>query len=209
MGIWLMPAPESLAIVEVKFRNESDLAIAVDTLRPLRVNGTINGLPNMRCALAWRRACHLARADRYDKPSPLPDSVLAEMMRKLNIGWWNMNIGLYGPGEVTAAQLKTVQAAFGAVPGAEVNAHTLDEADARLGRTVAAAARGPACPASKPSQLINWLTAARARTSNYSPVFPPRGRDAVKLYKLTAPPLWVVASISAAPSIISSSIAWR
>ena len=42
MGVWLMPQPEAVANVAISLPNAGDLPAMVDTLRPLRLNDTIN-----------------------------------------------------------------------------------------------------------------------------------------------------------------------
>jgi 4-cresol dehydrogenase (hydroxylating) len=181
MGIWLMPEPEGMVLCEVKFPRESDLEAAVDVLRPLRLKGVIPSIANMRNALGVA-AGSTSREQWWDKPGPLPDAVISEMMRKLNIGWWNMSFALYGPPQITSAQLDMARAAFGVVPGAELTARTLDLAAlARPDRGGGGSRAG--IPGLAAFQLANWRGGAGAHV-DFSPIFPPHGADAVKLYKM-------------------------
>jgi 4-cresol dehydrogenase (hydroxylating) len=42
MGVWLMPEPESISVVEAIFPKEEDIVPLIDCLRPLRLDGTLS-----------------------------------------------------------------------------------------------------------------------------------------------------------------------
>ncbi|MDD0857744.1 hypothetical protein NHF46_08275 [Arthrobacter alpinus] len=45
MGVWLMPEPEVFATGSIICHNDEDIAPLIDALRPLVLDGTIQGLP--------------------------------------------------------------------------------------------------------------------------------------------------------------------
>jgi len=181
MGIWLMPRPEAGATVRVNFEREEDLAAAVDALRPLRIEGVVNGVPNMRNVLGGAIA-QGRRVDWYDKPGPIPDSVLEEMKRRLNIGWWNMTFGIYGRSEVVAANAHIARAAFDGLPGARVEVTTIEgEALLRADRGGGGSRAG--VPGLAGLRVADWRGGKGAHI-DFSPLLPPRGEDAVRIHKL-------------------------
>ena len=182
LGIWLMPEPEAATLCEVRFPREEDIAGAVDALRPLRIKGTIPGVANMRNAVGIA-AGTTSRSDWLPERGPLSAGVIEAMKAKLGIGWWNMSFALYGPEDIMATQLKSVRAAFDAVPGAELSAKVID------GPTLAAPARGGGgsrvgVPGLAAFQLPNWRGGAGAHV-DFSPILAPRGPDAVRIYQLS------------------------
>lgn len=118
MGMWMMPCPECFRICEVKFPKDSDLGPMIETLRPLKVDGTID------CRAIAVNAIRIAqgvskRTDWYDGKGAVPDSAIEAMKQKFGIGAWNLIFGLYGLEGVVEARHKIVKEAFEKIPGAE------------------------------------------------------------------------------------------
>ena len=127
IGVWLMPAPEQFAVVEFMFQREEDIVPIIDTLRPLRLDGTV---PTATIA-NWMRiaAGNTTRAEWYDGKGPLPDRAIEKLMQKMGIGYWGMRFGLYGLPRIVAEKLKIVGKAFSGIKGAGMTVATYRRGD--------------------------------------------------------------------------------
>lgn len=120
MGVWLMPAPECYMPGWLTLRNDSDLELLLEKLRPLMMDGTIPNQPmiiNAVCAMS----AFAGREDWYDGEGPMPESVIDEIAKQPGFGRWVMRFALYGDGKIVERQREIVEAAFGSIPGAEVS----------------------------------------------------------------------------------------
>ena len=111
MGLWLMPAPESMIGLDIEMENADDLGWAVDVIAPLRREGVLQHTPSLG---SWLRGAAVltTRKEWYDKPGALPDDVIAAIRKKFGIGWWSASLRLYGYEEVNEASAKVIQRAF-------------------------------------------------------------------------------------------------
>lgn len=111
MGLWLMPAPESVISLTMELDQPEDLGWTIDTLAPLRREGLIQQSPTIG---NWLRAIAVksVRSDWYDKPGPFPAEVVERVKRENNIGWWSAGIRFYGRETVTRASADVVRKAF-------------------------------------------------------------------------------------------------
>lgn len=180
LGIWLMPRPEAMAIARIEFAEEADLAPAVDALRPLRIDGVINGIPNMRNALG-AAVIGSRRSDWYEGPGPIPDSVLRTIMREKDVGWWHLQYAIYGRESVVRAQCAIADGAFAAIPGARVTSRVV------AGEALTSPDRGgggsrAALPSLNALGIVDWRGGSGGHI-DFSPVFPPVGRDALALHR--------------------------
>jgi 4-cresol dehydrogenase (hydroxylating) len=120
MGVWLMPPPECYMPGWLTLRKDSDLELLLEKLRPLMLDGTIPNQPmiiNAVCAMS----AFAGREDWYTGEGPMPESVIEEIARQPGFGRWVMRFALYGDEKVVDRQREIVEAAFGAIPGAEVS----------------------------------------------------------------------------------------
>jgi 4-cresol dehydrogenase (hydroxylating) flavoprotein subunit len=178
MGIWLMPEPESLTTVSMKFKNEDDLGAIVDTVRPLKLRGTIQNQAVIAGPI--RAAAGLSTRDQwYRGEGAMPEAAILEMIGKLGLGYWNVRCGLYGPAEINAVRLRALSDAFGKIPGAEITSRTYspDEELAPPDRTMAG------FPSLGALQVANWR-GGRGGHIDFSPISPPRAADAVAQYRM-------------------------
>lgn len=178
--IWLMPRPEALAVGRIEFAAEEDLAAAVDALRPLRIEGVINGVPNLRNVLG-AAVMNGQRSEWYDKPGPIPEDVLRRIMARQNVGWWSLQYAIYGRESVVAAQAKIAQDALLRVPGARgevkiTGSEALKTPDRGGGGSRAA------IPGLAGLGIVDWRGGSGSHI-DFSPVFPPIGRDALALHR--------------------------
>ena len=111
MGLWLMPAPESMIALDVELENMDDLGWAVDVIAPLRREGVLQHTPSLG---SWLRGAAVltTRKEWYDKPGALPDDVIAAIRKRFGIGWWSVALRLYGYEDVNEGAAKVIQRAF-------------------------------------------------------------------------------------------------
>jgi 4-cresol dehydrogenase (hydroxylating) flavoprotein subunit len=111
LGLWLMPAPAAYRTVLVQYSRDEDLARAVETVRPLRLSGTIAN----PCTLAnatLRLTEFARREDLFQGSGPVPDGLLLAAARQHGIAPWNLSFSLYGTPEQIAPNLQIVTRAF-------------------------------------------------------------------------------------------------
>src|SRR5439155_557190 len=79
IGVWLMPEPEMYSPVDIGVDREEDIVALIDTLRPLRLDGTIPAT----VIANWMRivATHTTRAQWYDGKDAMPPSAIASAPR--------------------------------------------------------------------------------------------------------------------------------
>jgi 4-cresol dehydrogenase (hydroxylating) flavoprotein subunit len=111
MGLWLMPAPESMIALDIELENADDLGWAVELIAPLRREGLLQHTPSLG---SWLRGAAVltSRKEWYDRPGAIPDDVIAAIRKRFGIGWWTANLRLFGYEEVNEAAAKVVQRAF-------------------------------------------------------------------------------------------------
>jgi 4-cresol dehydrogenase (hydroxylating) len=179
LGVWLMPAPPAYLLGEIRFRHEADLETIVDILRPLRLDETIRNHVVIEGGL--RRAAGLSsRQQWYEGVGAMPESAVAAMLDKLNVGRWNLHFALYGTSELIDARYAIVQRAFARVPGATLSA-------ARYSGDAQPTGGGDRNLAGIPSmsafRMLDWRGGAGAHV-DFAPVCPATGRDALRQYTM-------------------------
>lgn len=179
LGMWLMPRPETYVIAHVKLRHETDLEAAVETLRPLKLDETIRNHAVIEGAI--RHAAGLsARRDWFGGAGPLPESVIEDMMRRLDIGRWNVHFAIYGEPGVVEARLAVAQRAFSRVAGASIELHRYGSGAEPVG----GAERNMAgIPTMSAFRMLDWLGGTGAHV-DFSPICPFTGRDAMRQYSV-------------------------
>jgi len=113
VGMWLMPKPETIVSLDMELDRADDLGWAIDTLAPMRRDGLIQQSPSLG---NWLRAAAVLthRSDWYDQPGALPDSVIDAIRKQFGLGWWSINLRLYGPEEITLATAEVIKRKFAA-----------------------------------------------------------------------------------------------
>lgn len=175
IGVWLMPEPETFAVVEFLFRREEDIAAVIDSLRGLRLDGTV---PTATIA-NWMRiaAGNTTRTEWYDGKGPLPESAIQKLIREMGIGYWGMRFGLYGPTRIVAEKLRIVEKAFSRIDGAEMTV-----AKYRRGDKIAPEHGTLAGIPSVDLMPLNWLGGAGAHIE-CPLVVPMQGAEFLELYR--------------------------
>lgn len=179
LGIWLMPQPSAYLIAHVKFREEADLEAIVETLRPLKLAETIRNHAVIEGAI--RHAAGVSsRKDWYDGAGPMPETAIAEMVKRLQIGRWNLHFALYGEPEVIDAQYAITRRAFSRVRGAQIEAtRYAGDAEPRGGadRNMAG------IPSMSAFRMLDWRGGMGAHV-DFSPICPFTGGDAMRQYSV-------------------------
>jgi 4-cresol dehydrogenase (hydroxylating) flavoprotein subunit len=111
LGLWLMPSPASYRTILVQYPEDAALERAVETIRPLRLAGTIaNPCALSNAALAL--TAYTRRAELNQSGGPTPDAVILSAARQHGIEPWNLSFTLYGTAEQIAPNLDIVTRAF-------------------------------------------------------------------------------------------------
>jgi len=124
MGVWLMPQPEAVAYVQVSLPGIDDLPLMVDTLRPLRLNDTINAtytiVNPLRSIVDGFSMQGKSRADLYQGRDSLPLEVVTKELAAQGKAPWNATCNLFDRDKGLDLRLGAIQDAFGRIPGAKV-----------------------------------------------------------------------------------------
>lgn len=96
--IWLMPAPKYHEYFFFSFSRHEDIKIAIDLLRPLRLNGTIKSAVHIANDYKVISAIQLYPWDKDGKetPTPLSRDFLDKAAESWDFGAWNGYTALYG-----------------------------------------------------------------------------------------------------------------
>ena len=91
MGVWLMPWPETFAPIWLNAPKETDLIPIIDTVRELRLDRTLEGVPRLYNTLVFASLMEQRRRW-YDGDGPTPDHIIDEVARDLGFGRWVMSM---------------------------------------------------------------------------------------------------------------------
>lgn len=120
MGVWLMPPPACYMPGWLQLKNDSDLELLLERLRPLMIDGTIPNQPmiiNAVCAMS----AFTQRDAWYTGEGALPQPIIDEIAKQPMLGAWVMRFALYGDERIVARQREIVEAALGSIPGATLS----------------------------------------------------------------------------------------
>ena len=113
MGIWLMPEPEGMAGVTITIPRKDQLHALIETLRPLKLNDTINAPYTI--ANGWRQITGgRRRLDVYTGPGAIPPERAGEILASDGKGWWNVIFNLFDRPEGLDLRLDAIRKAFAA-----------------------------------------------------------------------------------------------
>lgn len=120
MGLWLMPEPDEMAGVDIDVPDKGDLARLIDTLRPLKLNDTINAPYTL--VNGWRQITTGAtRSDLYKGEDAIPESVVNDVLRSKGKGFWNVTFNLFDRQGGIDLRLAAIERAFkAALPAAKI-----------------------------------------------------------------------------------------
>ncbi len=116
MTVWLMPAPEYFQAFYFRCEEEEDLRGIIDTLRPLRMNGTLRSTMHIANDYKVVSAIQQYPWEETGGTTPLRPEAMPPLRKKFNCGAWNGSGGLYGTrGQVAEARKLVKQALRGKV----------------------------------------------------------------------------------------------
>ncbi len=177
MGMWLMPKPETIVNLDMELDQADDLAWAIDTLAPMRRSGLIQQNPSIG---NWLRAAAVltARTDWYDGDGALPDEVIDAIRKQFNLGWWSINLRLYGPEEITQATADVIQRTFAQKTDYPMRRGIWREGEVREMQPTSGV------PITFPLANAGWH-GGRGRHLGFSPALPQNGDLALAQFKRT------------------------
>jgi 4-cresol dehydrogenase (hydroxylating) len=176
MGLWLMPEPESTLGLSMQLPNPDDVGWAVDELAPLRMNGVLQQSPSIGNSLRVA-ASQSQRDEWYKGDGAMPESALREVLQKFGLGWWSINLRLYGPNEVNEANARIIKTAFARHTNQEFKVTQWHRGDP-------IADSGAGVPSVNALQIVNWR-GGRGGHIGFSPVLPPTSEHVLKQFHST------------------------
>lgn len=182
MGLWMLPAPEVFHPVWVRLWNEEDLGPAVDILRQLRLERTIEGVPGLFNTLIIASGFE-RRQTFWDGDGPIPDAVIDEIGKKLEVGRWLMRAGLYGHEAQVDMQFERIKEAFSTIPGADVWGSKVPFDDIPKIENQGELVIG-GVPNIAGNFMTGWYSETDGAHLDFAPVIPLVGRDVVRCHQL-------------------------
>jgi 4-cresol dehydrogenase (hydroxylating) len=164
-GMWLMPEPDTSLQLSLEIPNAEDIGWVVDTLRPLKLGGIIDQTIFIR---SWLGTMVFLgqRKDFWDKPGAIPEARIKELLKQHKLGYWKLQLRLYGEESVTRAKAEIVKAAF-----KRHLATPMEELWWRRGDPVNVLDTTLGVPSAVPMQMGNWVE-GRAAHLSFAPVVP-------------------------------------
>jgi 4-cresol dehydrogenase (hydroxylating) flavoprotein subunit len=182
MGVWLQPRPERIAACELAVDERDGLGDLIDALRPLALDGTLQGTAMIGNGLGAASVMTGSRSRWFDGQGPIPDVQVGAMLRELGVGWWNARFGLYGSAELVAARRAAVERAARRVPGARLTVREY-AGDVAPGEAAPADRALLGIPDNEDIRMAAWRGGEPAH-ADLGFVCPPTGRDASRLSAL-------------------------
>lgn len=173
MGLWLMPEPESTLNLTIKLDREDALPAAIDILRPLKLDGTVQANPSLGNAIR-SLSTRGPRSTYFNGTGPMPADVLDAARRKVGLGHWNFYVRLFGDPRINEINAAKVRSAFEALPSA-----TIEQSEWHRGDDLAQS--GIPVPSLGALGVVDWLGGAGGHLT-FSPVSAFSGAEAWKQY---------------------------
>ncbi len=110
-GLWLQPAPETSLQLTWDIPNEEDIGWVIDTVTPLKIAGLIDQnvfIPSWLGKIVLKGQ----RKDFWDKASAIPEWRVQELLKEHKLGYWQVQVRLYGDENVNKAKAEIIKAAF-------------------------------------------------------------------------------------------------
>jgi 4-cresol dehydrogenase (hydroxylating) len=110
-GVWLQPAPETSLQLTWDIPQEGDIGWVIDTVTPMKLAGLIDQnvfIPSWLGKIVLKGQ----RKDFWDKESAIPEWRVQELLKEHKLGYWQVQIRLYGDEAVNKAKAEVIKAAF-------------------------------------------------------------------------------------------------
>ena len=182
MGIWLMPYPEVYMPLWLRVWKEDDLGPLMDTLRRLRLDRTIEGVPSVYNTLVLASVL-TRRSDWYTGEDPIPDEMIDRIARELEIGRWCMRFALWGDDGVVDHDYRKIKEAFEQIPGAEVHGEKHAPEDIPSLQHPGDRIQG-GVPNLEWNNMTGWYGGEEGGHIGFSPVVPLTGSEALRAHRL-------------------------
>lgn len=173
LGIWLMPEPQSTLNLTMALDREDELPAAVDALRPLKLDGTVQANPSFGNSIR-SLSTRTPRSALFDGKGPMPTEVRDAARRKYGLGSWNFNVRLFGDPQINAINADKVKRAFAGKVNAEFT-----QAQWHKGEDLASS--GMPVPSLNALGVADWL-GGKGGHLTFSPVSAFSGAEAWKQY---------------------------
>lgn len=109
LTLWLMPAPEYFQTFYFSVDNHDQLGEAIDLLRPLRLDGTIDSAMHIANDHKVLSAIQLYPWQESNNKTPLNKEILKKMGENWDFGAWNGSGALYGTKKEVALARKRIK----------------------------------------------------------------------------------------------------
>jgi 4-cresol dehydrogenase (hydroxylating) flavoprotein subunit len=168
-GMWLQPAPETSLQLTWDIPNEQDIGWVIDTVTPLKLAGVIEQnvfIPS------WLGKIVLMgqRKDFWDKEGAIPEWRVQELLKEHKLGYWQVQVRLYGDEGLNKARAEVIKKAFKAkldAPPQEVwwrQGDPVNQYDPTMG-----------VPSAVALQMGDWV-GGRGGHMGFSPIVPATGK---------------------------------
>ena len=110
-GLWLQPEPETSLQLTWDIPNEADIGWVIDTVTPLKLAGVIDQnvfIPSWLGKIVLKGQ----RKDFWDKRGAMPEWRVQELLKEHKLGYWQVQIRLYGHEEINKSKAEVIKAAF-------------------------------------------------------------------------------------------------
>lgn len=174
MGVWLMPRPEIFLAGNVDIKRDDDIALLIDTVRPLMIDRTIHNYPILGNILGY--ASFVSTRDKwYQGDGPIPEAILQKISDETGIGRWSMRFALYGYEAVVDTHFGIIKKAVESIPGATVTARKY-AGDSKEDQIHPADRTQAGIPSLDVMSLTNWY-GGNGGHLGFSPITPLIGKD--------------------------------
>lgn len=168
-GLWLQPAPAASLQLTWDIPNEDDIGWVIDTVTPLKLAGVIDQnvfVPSWLGKIVLKGQ----RKDFWDKPSAIPETRVQELLRQYGLGYWQVQIRLYGDEALNRARADILRRAFAR------HLSTLpEEVGWKAGEPIDLFEITMGVPSAVPLQMSDWV-GGRGAHMGFSPVVPASSR---------------------------------
>jgi 4-cresol dehydrogenase (hydroxylating) len=110
-GLWLQPAPEGSMLLTWDIPRAEDIGWVIDTIAPLKISGVIDQnvfIPSWLGKMVLKGQ----RKDFWDKPGRIPQERVQELLKEHKLGYWQVQVRLYGDEAVNRARADVLKKAF-------------------------------------------------------------------------------------------------
>lgn len=107
--VWLMPAPPYSQSFYFSLDKYEDLAVTIDVLRPLFLDGTIKSAMHIANDHKVLSSFQRYPWDKANGQTPLPDQVLHDLGKSWDFGAWNAAGALYGTRQEVALKRRKIK----------------------------------------------------------------------------------------------------